>query len=538
MNNPTSPGPRPATNLDKFERELSEITEIYQRAFDDRKIDLLLLEGRKLGGNPPVVLENDPTLLPPVPEADILGRVSLPPPFPHARPISAALTIPLGSTSDGMVNDTPPWHPRFPLQPIFRLWPMLYERIRYTAEMARKMLSERHKWAPLIFKQSRSERPALPSTDKRPAIIVGFYWLEVGGAEKMAFDTVNWALEAGLRVFVVANTLSEQRLANKLPNHPDVIFIRLDLYLPAKYWPHYISKLICDENVRIIHIHHCHALYESLPHIRDCALPVTVIDTTHIVEYANGGFPRISGIFSNYIDLHHVISKQLVTFFSERLHDQSKIRFGRMLTRETQEKPISGMSLQHRANTLNIAFIGRYTYQKRPIVVIEIVRKLAAWARQHKVEISARLVGDGPFRSAAEALARRYGLQSLIEFLPSHTDVPSLLEQSDILLLPSNNEGLALVCYEAIQHGCIPISTDVGAQHEIIPPDLLVALAPGPCVRKTVSVIDKLWADKAFLAAQSAALQDLYRKVSSDTTARDVLMPIYTAVAKNETVAI
>lgn len=526
--------PLPAVDQARFDQELAGITAIYRRLFDDRAIELVLLEGRDPKGTRPVVLENDLTFRPHHLKANFLGHVVLPAPFPHARPVAAALTIPPEPTPGERDNDTPPWRVQRPLRPLYRLWPFLYERIRYGAEMLRKKRSVRHDWTPMVFGRGRQAVTPEPAADKRPAILIGFHWLEVGGAEKMAFDTVTWALEAGLRVFVVASVPAVQRLAGKLPDHPDVRFIRLDRYLPHEYWPRFTAKLIRDENIRLIHLHHCQALYDSLAHIRVAAPPVTVIDTTHIVEYADGGFPRISGVWTNYIDLHHVISNQLADVYRDRFHAGDKVRLGRMLNRAPAEIALPPMSMAAGGKVLNVAFVGRYSYQKRPLVMIEILRRLAGWARRHKVQLNARLVGDGAFRPAAEALVQRYKLQEVVTFLPPDTDVPALLEQSDILLLPSNNEGLALVCYEAIEHGCIPISTDVGAQAELIPPDLLVPLSPGPCARASVSTVARLHADPGFLASQSAALRVLYRKVSADPTAKEVLMPLYLAAARGE----
>ncbi|MDN3713788.1 glycosyltransferase [Paracoccus cavernae] len=185
-----------------------------------------------------------------------------------------------------------------------------------------------------------------PASDQRPAVLVGFHWLEVGGAEKLAFDTVNWALEAGLRVIVVASVPALQRLADRLPNHPDVQFIRVDRFLPHHLWPRFLVKLIEQENIRLIHIHHCTPIYAALAHIRATIPQITVIDSTHIVEYNDGGYPRISGVWTNYIDFQHVISNQLKTFFDTRFHHRDKVLLGRMLTRSEEEITLPPVTME------------------------------------------------------------------------------------------------------------------------------------------------------------------------------------------------
>jgi glycosyltransferase involved in cell wall biosynthesis len=110
-----------------------------------------------------------------------------------------------------------------------------------------------------------------------------------------------------------------------------------------------------------------------------------------------------------------------------------------------------------------------------------------------------------------------------------------LLERSDILLLPSNNEGLALVCYEAVAHGCIPISTRVGSQDEVLPDGLLVPLAPRAAVSGTVAAVDAMWRDAGTLARHKDALQAAWTRLTADPTAEEVLMPVYRRLSQGDT---
>jgi glycosyltransferase involved in cell wall biosynthesis len=412
---------------------------------------------------------------------------------------------------------------------------MAYEQVRYHAEMLRKRRNDRiHTKTPLPLGDGSALIPCLeaPASDQRPAILVGMHWLEVGGAENLGFDTVRWALAAGLRVFVVASVPALQRLADQLPDDPDVAFIRLDRYLPHHLWPRYVEKLARAQNIRAVHIHHCTPLYESLPMLRARLPWVRTLDSTHIIEYLNGGYPRISGVWTNYLDVQHVISRQLAEYFRGSFQAPSgRVRLGRMLDRKQIADTSPVLRMQSRQTALHVSFIGRLFYQKRPVVVVECLRALDAWAQKNGVALTATLVGEGPYEETVKRLIARHGLASKVTQLPGNTDVPALLDRSDILLLPSNNEGLALVCYEAIGHGCIPISTRVGAHGELLPPDLLVSLAPRTTARETVAVIDRMWRDEEFLVRQKTGLEAAWTQLSTDPTAEEVLMPIYREIA-------
>lgn len=517
-----------------IKQEAEEIVSIYTRLYPSRARHFIFREGKTPICEETSVIEEKVNFHPGQFGADYLGQMTVPGPSTDSLSVTIAATIPRPPLPSEYRQTTAPWVPQRPLAPLFKLYPMLYEHIRYLAEMRRKkMAGSRHRMTALPFGKGAGlfPVPAAPASDKKPSVLIGMHWLEVGGAEKLAFDTIRWAHEAGLRVFVVASVPELQRLQEKLPDSPDVIFLRLDRYLPHHLWPRYVEELIRAENIRLIHIHHCQPLYDSLPQVRVATPWVKVIDSTHIVEHSDGGYPRVSGVWSNFIDIHHVISGELIDYYRDVFHVMGKVRLGRMLDRDKDMQATPEFNMQAAQRSLHVGFIGRLYYQKRPVVVMEAFRRLARWAAQNKIELTASIVGEGPFLSTLHGLARRYGLQDQITFLPANTDVPALLEEMDILLLPSNNEGLALVCYEAIGHGCIPVSTNVGSQYEIVPPELLVPLSPRATVCQTLNVVDRLWRDPAFLAKQKQELVKAWSKISSDMTAREVLMPIYQEAA-------
>jgi hypothetical protein len=60
----------------------------------------------------------------------------------------------------------------------------------------------------------------------------------------------------------------------------------------------------------------------------------------------------------------------------------------------------------------------------------------------------------------------------------------ALLAASDVLLLPSEREGIALTLFEALAMGVTPVAADVGGQRELITPECGVLVPPGPGERE------------------------------------------------------
>jgi teichuronic acid biosynthesis glycosyltransferase TuaC len=80
------------------------------------------------------------------------------------------------------------------------------------------------------------------------------------------------------------------------------------------------------------------------------------------------------------------------------------------------------------------------------------------------------LAGNGPDRSALEALAEEKGVSARVGFMGSvpHESMPRLLAAADVMALPSASEGLANAWVEAIACGCPVVISDVGGARELL----------------------------------------------------------------------
>jgi len=78
------------------------------------------------------------------------------------------------------------------------------------------------------------------------------------------------------------------------------------------------------------------------------------------------------------------------------------------------------------------------------------------------------LVGDGPQRSALEALAAELGISGDVTFTGYRKDAVDLLAGFDLLMMSSRTEGLPLTVYEAFATGVPVVSTDAGGIAEVV----------------------------------------------------------------------
>jgi teichuronic acid biosynthesis glycosyltransferase TuaC len=80
------------------------------------------------------------------------------------------------------------------------------------------------------------------------------------------------------------------------------------------------------------------------------------------------------------------------------------------------------------------------------------------------------LAGDGPERAALERAARELGIAERVRFLGNrpHDELPGLLAAADVMVLPSEREGLANVWVESLACGTPIVISDVGGAREVV----------------------------------------------------------------------
>lgn len=120
--------------------------------------------------------------------------------------------------------------------------------------------------------------------------------------------------------------------------------------------------------------------------------------------------------------------------------------------------PIKDISLNH---TFVITQVSSFNDAKDQDTLVKAIKELPDNYRL-------QLAGDGVRRPKVEDLARSLDVADRVDFLGIRTDIPDILQSSDIVVLSSHWEGLSLSSIEGMASGRPFIASDVDGLHEVV----------------------------------------------------------------------
>ena len=175
------------------------------------------------------------------------------------------------------------------------------------------------------------------------------------------------------------------------------------------------------------------------------------------------------------------------------------------------------------SNTQLVAVFARLNELKG----IEYFLRAAAGLIEHFRNVRFLIVGDGASRPELERYAERLGLNKHVVFLGFRLDVPALLSEISVSVLPTLSEGLSNSLLEAMAASVPVVATRVGGNPEVVqggvtgllvPPRDAEALARAigqfledPCLRKKFGLAGRERVSKRFaLEHMTRATERLY----------------------------
>lgn len=262
--------------------------------------------------------------------------------------------------------------------------------------------------------------------------------------------------------------------------HPNIHFheVEVNQYAVFKYPPYdltlasKIAEVAERENLDIIHAHY------ALPHAVCAYLAkqmlkrnIGIVTTLHGTDITVLGYdPSLKDLIRFAIEASDrvtVVSSALAAETYDLIKPEKKIEtiYNFIDERVYLKKNTAAIKEKHGIlpDDKVVIHVSNFRKVKRVQDVIRVFRNIAG-----KTKAKLLLVGDGPEKSTACELVRKYGLEDQVLMLGNQDRVEELYSISDLKLLLSEKESFGLVLLEAMACGVPCIGTNIGGIPEVI----------------------------------------------------------------------
>ncbi|MBW4648112.1 MAG: glycosyltransferase [Kastovskya adunca ATA6-11-RM4] len=327
----------------------------------------------------------------------------------------------------------------------------------------------------------------LPCNQNSKKILCFFFWLEVDGANKFNLDLVTLLTKQNYK-FTIATTVGSNHPWHK---HFDALtpdIFHLPNFLREHHWLAFTKYIIESRQIDTVLIANSYIAYYFLPLLRAEFPHVAFVDFVHTDDpgWRGIGFPRISCQLSKFLDCQVVTSKYLAKYYQTiNPNTQDKLRIcctnvdSNKWQFNLKERKRLRRKLEIPEDAVVCLFPARLEFQKRPLFLVDIVKELV----NQSLPIQVVVLGNGSLLSQFQERIKQFNLDSVFHVLPpvEPEEMLSFYSAADILLLPTEYEGIAVAIYEAMAMQLPIVASDVGGQRELVTPEtgFLVPKAKG-----------------------------------------------------------
>jgi glycosyltransferase involved in cell wall biosynthesis len=286
-----------------------------------------------------------------------------------------------------------------------------------------------------------------------------------------------------------------------------------------------VRRLIRTFRPEIIHTHGVRANLVGRIANRLEGAPCKLITTVHSVlaldypvAWKRWLFGRLEEWTGRYVDHYILVSHAMEREFRKTIaSDRISVIHNAIELPSVRPSRAKHSTLRDELNlpqdTVLVGTVARMHPVKGHIYLIQAIRELVKqWPNVHYVWI-----GGGELREDLEKQVQQAGLQNVIHFLGVRKDVPDLLPQLDLFVLPSISEGLSVAILEAMAAGVPVITTAVGGSPEIVTHQVDGILVPAQAPAALAEAIrDALSHPERMKKMGLAGQEKVYREFSTE----------------------
>ena len=314
-----------------------------------------------------------------------------------------------------------------------------------------------------------------PYKEERTKILMLLPHMERGGADKFNLDIVQNINRQKYEIGIITTVPAQCEWRQKFNEYVDDIF-ELPNFLGMEDWCGFIYYYITSRKVDIVFNLSSYFGYYALPWLRREFPKIGIIDCVHAEGkyWRSGGYPRISGTVDEVIEKTLVSNKytrDIIVNKYQKPESKTKVIYTgadeKYFNPDLFDRTEIRKKLKIEDDRPIVLYLCRIAPEKRPFLMLEIAKEVKK--RIHN--ICFLVVGEGPQLVELREKVKKENLQDTIYILGAQKDIRPYYVASDLSLICSLKEGLAITTFEAMLMKKPVVSANVGGQCELVNSD-------------------------------------------------------------------
>lgn len=301
-------------------------------------------------------------------------------------------------------------------------------------------------------------------------------WMTMGGADKFNLDAMAGLKAKGFENYILTTVPSDNEWRQRFEDCTDEIFALPDFLDPVHYLD-FVSYFLQSREIDVILLTNSYDGYYMMPWLRQHFPDVAMVDYIHMEEWywRAGGYARTSAALPGVLEKTYVCNSAtrevMINHFGRQPESVDCLHIGVDHNHFCKEAEPAG----YLHNLLNlpperkiVLFPCRVHPQKRPLMMLAIAEATA------KVlpDVAFVVAGSGSQFEEVQAQIKARNLHNTVYCIGETDNMRSCYRDSDLTLICSLKEGLALTAYESLSMGVPVVSSDVGGQRDLVGSDV------------------------------------------------------------------
>lgn len=306
--------------------------------------------------------------------------------------------------------------------------------------------------------------------ERRLGLLYVAPWVTVGGSDRNTVDWFRLVSQGACRTYLATTQESPNHLFGAAADHADEAWA-LPALMPGSEMPRFIADLVATRSIEVVHMMNSRLGFDLLPALKRTFPHLRTVAQLHAEEHPEGtGYPRyVASRYDPFVDAYSVISEHLRDRLVDYGADAEKVNIiGLGVDTDVFDPARVTPNRFERGDELHILFPARLAWQKDPLQVVEIARRLREAGSRAVVHV----IGDGDLRPEMEQAVELHRLADRVVLHGYDLDMPGWYAATDVTLLPSRYEGIPLSIYESMAMAQPVVVADVGGISELVTPEI------------------------------------------------------------------